>query len=144
MTLLPSSARLPNSITISTHPHTCKSQKHHSLLHLYLTYQKNISSIMNGGIKFQSSSLDIILTPTELLAREDGCRTPTSRESKIPMLQSCPPAPRKRRRVISCKRNLSETQFFEIVHRKEIESFFNSFNSSRKRLPVNQEPSTMV
>ncbi|CAI0410804.1 unnamed protein product [Linum tenue] len=61
---------------------------------------------------------------------DDGedCRTPKSAESKIPAILSCPPAPRKpNRRPISCKRKLgSQFEFFDVVHREEVESFFRS------------------
>nr|DAD48758.1 TPA_asm: hypothetical protein HUJ06_018695 [Nelumbo nucifera] len=56
--------------------------------------------------------------------QEDECRTPTSEEHKIPIIQTCPPAPRKPRKVVLCKRKLSELRFFEIVSHDEVESFF--------------------
>ncbi|KAF9595044.1 hypothetical protein IFM89_036372 [Coptis chinensis] len=62
----------------------------------------------------------------QLSVDDDECRTPTSSEYKIPMILSCPPAPRKRRKVVLCKRKLSEIQFFEVVGRDEVESFFKS------------------
>ncbi|OAY45809.1 hypothetical protein MANES_07G093500v8 [Manihot esculenta] len=70
----------------------------------------------------------------------DECRTPTSQEHKIPTILSCPPAPQKpRRRMFSCKRKLSEFEFFEIVNRQEVESFFRSsfqlVESAKKRCP---------
>ncbi|KAI5344350.1 PREDICTED: cyclin-dependent kinase inhibitor [Prunus dulcis] len=48
-----------------------------------------------------------------------GCRTPTSKEHKIPTVVTCPPAPRKpaRRAASSCKRKL---QFFETANQDEI------------------------
>lgn len=54
------------------------------------------------------------------------CRTPTSKEHRIPKILDCPPAPRKPKMVPSCKRKLSELQFFEIVNRDEVDSFFRS------------------
>ncbi|KAK9282623.1 hypothetical protein L1049_010842 [Liquidambar formosana] len=57
---------------------------------------------------------------------DDECQTPTSIEHKIPTILSCPPAPRKPRHAAKCKRKLSEMEFFEIVHREEVESFFRS------------------
>jgi len=55
------------------------------------------------------------------------CRTPTSEEHRIPKILDCPPAPRKPRRVPSCKRKLSpEVQFFEIVNPEEVDAFFRS------------------
>ncbi|KAL3520797.1 hypothetical protein ACH5RR_018946 [Cinchona calisaya] len=59
---------------------------------------------------------------------EEGCRTPKFAENMIPKILSCPPAPKKPRRVASssCKRKLSE--FFEsVVGREEVESFFLQF-----------------
>ncbi|KAK1290818.1 hypothetical protein QJS10_CPB18g01726 [Acorus calamus] len=69
------------------------------------------------------------------LAREidNGCRTPTSREHKIP--ERGPPAPpRKRRRVTAapCKRRSSEIEFFR-VDPDEIESFFLNLEEGNKK-----------
>nr|XP_023876179.1 cyclin-dependent protein kinase inhibitor SMR1-like [Quercus suber] len=57
---------------------------------------------------------------------EDCCRTPTSKEHRIPKILDCPPAPRKPKRAPTCKRKLSDLQFFEIVNRDEVDSFFRS------------------
>ena len=57
---------------------------------------------------------------------EECCRTPTSKEHRIPKILDCPPAPRKPKRAPTCKRKLSELQFFEIVNREEVDSFFRS------------------
>ncbi|KAF8397776.1 hypothetical protein HHK36_016698 [Tetracentron sinense] len=99
---------------------------------------------MSTDLKFQHGSPEIRLQPIEVpkrqssgFAKEDGapiqladdedeCRTPTSDEHKIPRAWSCPPAPQKPKRVVLCKRKLSELQFFEIVNREEVESFFQS------------------
>ncbi|KAK8651329.1 hypothetical protein V6N13_140936 [Hibiscus sabdariffa] len=55
------------------------------------------------------------------------CSTPTSEENKIPAVLSCPGAPRKPRKAfVSCKRKLSEFQFFEILNRDEVDAFFEA------------------
>ncbi|XP_008232059.1 PREDICTED: cyclin-dependent protein kinase inhibitor SMR3 [Prunus mume] len=61
-----------------------------------------------------------------------GCRTPTSKEHKIPTVVTCPPAPRKpaRRAASSCKRKL---QFFETANQDEVEDFFRSSFLSNSR-----------
>ncbi|XP_022730285.1 cyclin-dependent protein kinase inhibitor SMR2-like [Durio zibethinus] len=62
-------------------------------------------------------------------SRKDGeeeCKTPTSSDHKIPTIQSCPPTPKKKVRVNSHKRKLSELQFFETTRSEEVESFFRS------------------
>ncbi|KAG6765154.1 hypothetical protein POTOM_029172 [Populus tomentosa] len=67
----------------------------------------------------------------------DDCQTPKSEEHKIPAVLSCPPAPRKPRRSFSCKRKLTELEFFEIVNREEVDSFFqSSFELLPKRRSV--------
>ncbi|XP_008803458.2 cyclin-dependent protein kinase inhibitor SMR1-like [Phoenix dactylifera] len=54
----------------------------------------------------------------------DECRTPTSEESKIPPVpSSCPPAPKKPRQVLLCKRRLSELELFG-AQVEEIELWF--------------------
>uniref|UniRef100_A0A2P2II39 Cyclin-dependent protein kinase inhibitor SMR1-like n=1 Tax=Rhizophora mucronata TaxID=61149 RepID=A0A2P2II39_RHIMU len=65
-------------------------------------------------------------TSAAAAADDDNCKTPTSEEQKIPAILSCPPAPRKPRMAVSCKRKLSELDFFENVNRGEVESFFRS------------------
>lgn len=70
---------------------------------------------------------------------DDECHTPTSAEHTIPPILSCPPAPKKpRRSAASCKRKLSELDFFEVVAREEVESFFAAANLSsvlKRRCP---------
>ncbi|KAI5648524.1 hypothetical protein M9H77_34529 [Catharanthus roseus] len=62
------------------------------------------------------------------------CKTPKSPKHMIPKILSCPPAPRKPpRKVASCKRKLSELQFFDVVSRDEIDSFFRQFDVNSKR-----------
>ncbi|XP_039002293.1 cyclin-dependent protein kinase inhibitor SMR1-like [Hibiscus syriacus] len=67
------------------------------------------------------------------------CSTPTSEENKIPAVFSCPGAPRKHRKTyVSCKRKLSEFQFFDILNRDEVDAFFESgFHDpvSKRRCP---------
>ncbi|KAH6803018.1 hypothetical protein C2S51_034464 [Perilla frutescens var. frutescens] len=57
---------------------------------------------------------------------EEDCLTPKSREHMIPPVLCCPPAPRKPLRRRSCKRKLMSEQldFFEVVAKDEVESFF--------------------
>ncbi|KVI06853.1 cyclin-dependent protein kinase inhibitor SMR1-like [Cynara cardunculus var. scolymus] len=76
----------------------------------------------------------------------EECRTPTSPEHRIPQIITCPPPPKKQRiSGPSCKRRISEFQFFEIVARDEVESFFrssyefinqNSNTNKRRRSPL--------
>ncbi|KAK1373545.1 hypothetical protein POM88_029738 [Heracleum sosnowskyi] len=71
------------------------------------------------------------------------CRTPTSKESKIPRASSCPPAPRRKRReevVISNKRKLI---FFEdtVGGSEEIESLFETSSSVDDH--VSRNPTTV-
>ncbi|PON49531.1 hypothetical protein PanWU01x14_229430 [Parasponia andersonii] len=66
----------------------------------------------------------------ELLELElDLCRTPTAERHRIPKILTCPPAPRKpERRVPSCKRKLTELQFFEVKKREDVDEFFRSMS----------------
>lgn len=88
---------------------------------------KDLTKIRLPKITIQSS----IVIQEENKDQNDSrseCSTPTSEENKIPAVLSCPPAPRKPRKTaaVSCKRKLSELQFFEIVHRDEVDAFFKS------------------
>ncbi|KAK4758000.1 hypothetical protein SAY87_019301 [Trapa incisa] len=58
-------------------------------------------------------------------SREEECRTPTSEESRISAVMTCPPAPKKPRYALSGKRKLSELDSFETLHGGEIEEFFH-------------------
>ncbi|XP_027367292.1 cyclin-dependent protein kinase inhibitor SMR1 [Abrus precatorius] len=58
---------------------------------------------------------------------EESYRTPTSKESKIPAVLTCPPAPRKPKPFVSCKRKLlDEFQFFEVTSKEDMDAFFRS------------------
>ncbi|MCD9641211.1 hypothetical protein HAX54_027280, partial [Datura stramonium] len=58
---------------------------------------------------------------------EDLCRTPTCRENKIPTAGSCPPpAPKKPRKLLLCKRKFPRFEFFEVSGNEELEKFFVS------------------
>ncbi|KAF8395315.1 hypothetical protein HHK36_019258 [Tetracentron sinense] len=99
---------------------------------------------MSKFLEFQHGLPEIQLPPIEVKTRKsldvddeddgriqlttsnDECRTPKSDEQSIPVIRNCPPAPRKRRPVVLCKRKLSELQFFEITGRTEVDSFFQS------------------
>ncbi|KAG9139782.1 hypothetical protein Leryth_021390 [Lithospermum erythrorhizon] len=104
-------------------------------------------TILSPTIKIESIQLsdvcdeDIISTSTQAERRasrneKDECKTPNSPQNLIPKIISCPPAPKKSRRVPSCKRKL---EFFEVTGRQEIESFFkivgviNSNESAKRR-----------
>ncbi|KGN52223.1 cyclin-dependent protein kinase inhibitor SMR1 [Cucumis sativus] len=76
----------------------------------------------HGGVIIQKDRVD----EEDGGAEELSCRTPTSAENKIPAVEQCPPAPRKRKRPPSCRRRLMELEFVEIVHRDEIEPYLNS------------------
>ncbi|XP_059628390.1 cyclin-dependent protein kinase inhibitor SMR1 [Cornus florida] len=94
---------------------------------IYLPAIKVDNSQSSDDTNHSSSSCIIIQTQSNTESdAEEECLTPTSPEHKIPAILSCPPAPRKPKTVTSCKRKLCELEFFEIVGREEIESFFRS------------------
>ncbi|XP_030444667.1 cyclin-dependent protein kinase inhibitor SMR3-like [Syzygium oleosum] len=72
----------------------------------------------------------------------ESCRTPTSEKHRIPAVLRCPPAPKKPRfsRSSSCKRKLSELDFFDIVNRREVDAFFELASAaagvSKRRRPL--------
>ncbi|KAK1309112.1 Cyclin-dependent protein kinase inhibitor SMR2 [Acorus calamus] len=118
--------------------------------HINNTRQHNIlcyTSICLSLLLLFSFMSQLVLELPELVLRraptdggggdgEDGCRTPTSVEHKIPEVRSCPKAPWKRRRVApSCKRRLTELEFFR-VEPGEIESLFLNLGESEKKRKV--------
>lgn len=57
---------------------------------------------------------------------DESYKTPTSKESKIPEILTCPPAPKKPKPFVSCKRKLlDEFQFFEVSN-EDMDAFFRS------------------
>ncbi|KAK7391500.1 hypothetical protein VNO78_19916 [Psophocarpus tetragonolobus] len=58
---------------------------------------------------------------------DESYRTPTSKESKIPAVTTCPPAPKKPKPFASCKRKLlDEFQFFDDTNKEDMDAFFRS------------------
>ena len=104
---------------------------------------QDLAKIKLPKLKIQSSNERGIVIQEENKNQHDSssseCLTPTSEENKIPAVLSCPAAPRKpRKRAVSCKRKLSELQFFEIVNREEVDAFFKAgFDDpiSKRRFP---------
>ncbi|XP_022764320.1 cyclin-dependent protein kinase inhibitor SMR1-like [Durio zibethinus] len=87
---------------------------------------QDLDKIKLPKLKIQSSNENGVEIQEEN-KNQDECSTPNSEENKIPVVSSCPPAPRKpRKRAVSCKRKLSELQFFEIVNREEVDAFFKA------------------
>ncbi|KAL3518460.1 hypothetical protein ACH5RR_021049 [Cinchona calisaya] len=84
----------------------------------------------------ESSSKDLVEEEDEKQKKskennheEDECKTPLlSQEQRIPAPQSCPPAPKKRKRRgrVLRKRKLSKLEFFENTGKEEVDSFFQS------------------
>lgn len=74
------------------------------------------------------SSLSLEQHEHEEHEHEEECVTPTSPESKIPVILTCPPPPKKQKHFVpSCKRRLThELHFFEIVAKDEVDAFFKS------------------
>ncbi|CAJ1976639.1 unnamed protein product [Sphenostylis stenocarpa] len=67
------------------------------------------------------------VTVTAAVADEESYRTPTSKESKIPAIMTCPPAPRKPKAFASCKRKLlDDFQFFDVTNKEDMDAFFRS------------------
>ncbi|KAK4375933.1 hypothetical protein RND71_006610 [Anisodus tanguticus] len=68
---------------------------------------------------------------------EELCRTPTCRKNKIPIVGSFPPpAPKKPREVLLCKRKFPRfDEFFESSGNEELEKFFISCTELSRGLP---------
>lgn len=63
----------------------------------------------------------------------EECKTPTCPRNKIPLLQNCPPAPRKKRKVLPfssrsriMKRSSAATELKYVVKDEEVECLFQS------------------
>ncbi|WOL05403.1 hypothetical protein Cni_G14131 [Canna indica] len=72
-------------------------------------------------------NLKVVLPPKEETVDDSGgtCRTPTSEASKLrSFVATCPPAPRKPRRALQCKRKLWPELELIAVGAKEMEQLF--------------------
>lgn len=68
---------------------------------------------------------------------EELCRTPTCPENKIPTAGSCPPpAPKKPRKLLLCKRKFPQFDFFEVTGNEELEKFFVSCTEISRGMAV--------
>nr|KYP68615.1 hypothetical protein KK1_022248 [Cajanus cajan] len=61
----------------------------------------------------------------------EECKTPTCSSNKIPMIQKCPLAPRKKRsrsipQFSSCMKRSSSSDLNHVIRHDEVESFFQS------------------
>ncbi|CAA3010171.1 Hypothetical predicted protein [Olea europaea subsp. europaea] len=103
-----------------------------------LEFRQELLEIRLPAIKINSSQSSEDQNCTNQTSINDqDCHTPKSPQNMIPKILSCPPAPKKPTRLPSCKRKLSELQFFNMVSREEIESFFRiaeaKINGAKKR-----------
>jgi len=97
--------------------------------HLRLPPQLQDSSL--GGS--DAMILRVVVAKEASVQELEECKTPTSSSNKIPIIQKCPPAPRKKRRLqqrvpfsSSTKRSSSNGLSFVVRHDEEVESFFQS------------------
>ncbi|CAN4105301.1 unnamed protein product [Withania somnifera] len=67
-------------------------------------------------------------------------QTPRTPQNLIPKILSCPPAPKKPKRAISCKRKLlGDLEFFDVAAREEVDSFFASVDENSKSCGGNKK-----
>ncbi|OIT33796.1 hypothetical protein A4A49_15681 [Nicotiana attenuata] len=98
-----------------------------------------MSTDLEFRLEIQLPKIKVITTLSSQNSRdseeeEDEIKTPKSPQNLIPKILSCPPAPKKPKRVISCKRKLvDELQFFEVAAREEVDSFFRSVDHVKRR-----------
>ncbi|KAE9592442.1 hypothetical protein Lal_00028496 [Lupinus albus] len=98
-------------------------QLHHELPKLLIS---NAKAIHSNHVKVKHDDDNGSNNNNDGSNDDDGYLTPTSKESKIPTMKTCPPAPRKAKQV-SCKRKLmDEYRFFEVESKEKIDAFFMS------------------
>ncbi|KZV55306.1 hypothetical protein F511_06783 [Dorcoceras hygrometricum] len=87
-----------------------------------------VIKIMQISDNKSSASNDENTTDHSCVVDEEECHTPRSPRHTIPAMLSCPPPPKKPRRMVgdSCRRKLRDLRFFEAVAGEEIESFFRT------------------
>ncbi|OIW01719.1 hypothetical protein TanjilG_05172 [Lupinus angustifolius] len=92
-------------------------QLHHELPNLRVDIEMDKTPPYDDNINMSP----IITKSNEVkMIQNDVNRTPTSRESKIPEMVLCPPAPRRPKSLVSRKRkHVDEFQFFEDIRIKK-------------------------
>ncbi|KAK7356568.1 hypothetical protein VNO80_15842 [Phaseolus coccineus] len=87
-----------------------------------------VSSVVTRAEEESHEEETVAVTAAAAVAEEDeSYRTPTSKESKIPAIMTCPPAPRKPKAFASCKRKLfDDFQFFDVTNKEDMDAFFRS------------------
>ncbi|OIW13209.1 hypothetical protein TanjilG_17652 [Lupinus angustifolius] len=86
-----------------------------------------MSPIINKLNEEETDNFENMVNNNSVTTGDESYRTPTSKESKIPEVLSCPPAPKKPKSLVSCKRKLmDEFQFFEDTNKEDMDEFFRS------------------
>ncbi|KAI3705511.1 hypothetical protein L1987_75750 [Smallanthus sonchifolius] len=115
----------PHPFLIHRHRHrviTNNHRHHRRIMSTDLQLRQDLPAIRLTSLKIKLPDESCIV---QLEVEE--CQTPKSPRHQIPEVTECPPAPKKQRLAApSCKRRISEFEFYEIVARDEIESFFRS------------------
>ncbi|KAF3666895.1 putative non-symbiotic hemoglobin 2-like [Capsicum annuum] len=106
-----------------------------------LQSRRPLSEIQLPNIINSSSSSNILRDEPERCSNKEQAaeiRTPGTPQNLIPKILSCPPAPKKPKRVISCKRKLlGELEFFDVAAKEEVDSFFKSVDENSKPCGAN-------
>ncbi|RDX71294.1 hypothetical protein CR513_49378, partial [Mucuna pruriens] len=79
----------------------------------------DVSSAVTRAENENENEIDVAAAVT--VADDESYRTPTSKESRIPAIMTCPPAPRKQKPFVSCKRKLLD--FFEVTNKEDMDTF---------------------
>ncbi|KAJ1435829.1 hypothetical protein SESBI_04779 [Sesbania bispinosa] len=87
--------------------------------------RNNMASVVTRAENEENDAVAVAVTVAD--EDDESYRTPTSKESKIPAILTCPPAPKKAKPFVSCKRKLlDEFQFFEVTSKEDMDTFFRS------------------
>ncbi|KAG4919415.1 hypothetical protein AAZX31_20G177800 [Glycine max] len=88
--------------------------------------QDDRNAVSSAVTQAEAENDGAITVDVGVKVNDESCRTPTSKESKIPATMTCPPAPRKPK-FASCKRKLlEEFQFFDVTNKEDMDAFFRS------------------
>ncbi|OVA19473.1 hypothetical protein BVC80_9057g50 [Macleaya cordata] len=104
--------QLPNMSSIQRRP-----------IDVQVRRQSSVATACSCSGEINNDHHQILLENKDEEEDDECCRTPKSKENKIPVMVSCPPAPRKKRPpVVSCKRKLSDDQLqlFEFISHEQV------------------------
>ncbi|KAK8485308.1 hypothetical protein V6N13_024300 [Hibiscus sabdariffa] len=107
---------------------------------LFVVEEEEVDVVKRAALELQENKNSKMISLGEMKVShddDDGFKTPTSLDHKIPVMNQCPPSPRKRKPPPSNKRKPSPSSStcrnLQLDFSKEVDSLFPSDKKARKQ-----------